>query len=392
MALTDSQIKALRPKDKLYRVADGKGLTMEITPKGAKLWRYRFRLHGKANMLALGAYPSVSLADARRKRDEAAELVDRGVNPSHHRKTEAANTFKAIAEEYLSAQAKVWTPRTLQQRRSLLESDIYPELGNRPINGITPADVLRLLEKIEDRAPVMAHFARQVIGAIFRKAVCTLRAESDPSAPLRGALKPRNIEHHPALPASEIPGFFERMENCASYPTSKAAAELLWLTTVRTVELLGARWEEFDLEAGLWTIPAKRMKKRRDHVIPLVPQAVEILRTLEPLTRRTGWLFPNRDDYTKPASRGVLWKLWNSVADGFTPHGVRSTFSTWAHDSGFETQHIEAQLNHVDRNETRACYNRAKYLEQRRKMLEAWADYLDGLKSGAKVIPIRKKA
>jgi integrase len=392
MALTDSQIKALRPKDKLYRVADGKGLTLEITPRGAKLWRYRFRLHGKANMLALGAYPSVSLADARRKRDEAAVLVAQGVNPAHHRKTEAANTFKTIAEEFLSDQAKVWTPHTLRQRRNLLESDVYPAFGDRPITDIKPADVLRVVQKIEARAPAMAVVAKQVIGAVFRKAIVTLRAEVDPSAPIKGALKPRNIEHHPIIPATEIPAFFERLDAYPGYPTTKIAAELLWLTTVRTVELLGARWDEIDLDAGLWTIPAARMKMRRDHVVPLVPQAIETLRALEPLTRRTGWLFPNRDDFTKPASRGVLWKLWNSVADGFTPHGVRSTFSTWAHDSGFETHHIEVQLNHVDRNESRASYNRAKYLEQRRKMLEAWADYLNGLKSGAKVIPIRRKA
>jgi integrase len=164
------------------------------------------------------------------------------------------------------------------------------------------------------------------------------------------------------------------------------------LTTVRTVELLGARWDEIDLDAGLWTIPAARMKMRRDHVVPLVPQAIETLRALEPLTRRTGWLFPNRDDATKPVSKGVLWKLWDSILTGYSPHGVRGTFSTWAHDSGYQTDHIEAQLNHVDQNATRASYNRSAYLHQRRAMLEAWAAYLDGLKSGAKVIPIRRKA
>jgi integrase len=318
--------------------------------------------------------------------------VTRGLNPSHHRKTQEANTFRAVAEEYLTDQALIWTPRTFKQRKTLLESDIYPAFGDRPINDITPADVLRLIQEIEQRAPVMAHFARQVIGAVFRKAVCTLRAEFDPSAPLKGALKPRNVEHHPILPATEIPGFFKRLEAYAGYPTTKAAAELLWLTTVRTVELLGARWDEFDLEAGLWTIPAERMKLRRDHVVPLVPRAVEILRSLEPITRRTGWLFPSRDNPAQPASRGVLWKAWNSISQGFTPHGVRGTFSTWAHDSGYQSEIIEAQLNHADRNTTRASYNRSAYLEQRRVMLEAWAGYLDSLKAGAIVVPIRRKA
>lgn len=392
MALTDSQIKALRPRDKLYRVADSKGLTLEVTPTGGKLWRYRFRLHGKASMLALGSYPSVTLAEARRKRDEAAVLVAQGVNPAHHRKNQSTNTFKTIAEEYLADQEKVWTAHTLRQRRNLLGVDVYPAFGDRPITDIKPADVLRVVQKIEARAPTMAVVAKQVIGAVFRRAIATLRAEVDPSAPIKGALKPRNVEHHPIMPATEIQAFFERLDAYPGYPTTKIAAELLWLTTVRTVELLGARWDEFDLDAGLWTIPSTRMKMRRDHVVPLVQQAVDVLRTLEPLTRRTGWLFPNRDDVTKPASKGLLWKLWDSILTGYSPHGVRGTFSTWAHDSGYQTEHIEAQLNHADRNVTRASYNRSAYLQQRRAMLEAWAGYLDGLKSGAKVIPIRRKA
>ncbi|WP_077728227.1 integrase arm-type DNA-binding domain-containing protein [Methylocaldum sp. 14B] len=393
MKLTDSKIKGLRPTGKLYRVADGKGLALEVSPTGAKLWRYRFRLHGKANMLALGAYPTVTLSDARKKRDEAAELVAKGVNPAHHRKAQELNTFRSIAEEYLADQAEVWTPRTLKQRRALFEAKIYPALGDRPINDISSADILRILQGIEATAPTMAAFSRQVIGAVFRKAICTLRAESDPSAPLRGALKPRNVKHHPILPTAEIPGFFERLEAYTGYPTTRAAAELLWLTTVRTVELVAARWDEIDLEAEVWTIPAERMKMRRDHVVPLVPRAVEILRSIEPLTRRTGWVFPNRDDSTKPASAGLLLRMWRQLGyKEFSPHGVRGTFSTWAHDSGYRSEIIEAQLNHADRNVTRSSYNRSAYLQQRREMLEAWAAYLDGLKDGVKIVPIRKKA
>ncbi len=322
MSLTDSKIKGLRPQSKVYRVADGKGLALEVAPTGGKLWRYRFRLNGKANMLSLGAYPAVSLAEARRKRDEAAELVAKGLNPSHHRKSQAANTFRAIAEEYLADQAAIWTPRTLKQRRALLESDIYPGIGDRPINGVSSADVLRVLQGIEERAPTMAAFARQVIGAIFRKAIVTLRADADPSAPLSGSLRPRHATHHPTLPAAEIPAFFERLEAYAGYPTTRAAAELLWLTTVRTNELIGARWDEFDLEAGLWTVPAERIKMRRDHVVPLIPRAVEILRSMEPLTRRTGWVFPNRDDTKRPASGNLLLRMWRHLgypAGGFSP-------------------------------------------------------------------------
>jgi integrase len=393
MKLTDSKIKGLRPQAKLYRVTDGRGLVLEVTPSGSKLWRFRFRLHDKANMLALGAYPGVSLAEARKKRDEAAELIERGINPAHHRKAQEVNTFRMIAEEYLTDQAAIWTPRTLKQRRALLETNVYPAIGDRPVNDISSADVLRVLQDIESRAPTVAVFARQTIGAVFRKAVCTLRADSDPSAPLHRALKPRHVQHHPILSAAEISGFFERLDAYAGYPTTKAAAELLWLSTVRTVELVGAQWEEFDLEAGLWTVPAARMKMRRDHVVPLVSRAVEILRTLEPLTRRTGWVFPNRDDSKRPASGNLLLRMWRHLGyEGFSPHGVRGTFSTWAHDSGYRTEVIEAQLNHADRNVTRASYNRSTYLEQRREMLEAWAGYLSGLKSGAEIVPIRRRA
>lgn len=396
MKLTDTKIKGLRPQAKLYRVADCKGLSLEVTPNGSKLWRYRFRLHGKANMLALGAYPAVSLAEARKKRDEAAELVAKGVNPAHHRKERAENTFQSIAEEYLTDQAEIWTPRTLKQRRALLESYIYPAIGNRPVTEISAADVLRVLQIIEaGGAPTVAVFARQVIGAVFRKAVCTLRAEFDPSAPLRGSLKPRHVKHHPILPGAEIPAFFERLDAYAGYPTTQAAAELLWLTTVRTVELLGARWEEFDLGAGLWSIPAERMKMRGDHVVPLVPRAVEILRTLEPLTRRTGFVFPNRDDSKRPATGNLLLRMWRHLGyepGGFSPHGVRGTFSTWAHDCGYQSEHIEAQLNHSDRNVTRASYNRSAYLQQRRAMLEAWAAYLGSLRGSGRVIPFQRSA
>jgi integrase len=383
MKLNDSKIKGLRPKDKVYRVADGKGLALEVTPPGGKLWRYRFALHGKAGMVSLGAYPAVTLAEARKKRDDAARLVAKGLNPSQHRKAQTANTFRAIAEEYLADQAAIWTPRTLKQRRALMEADLYPAIGDRPINDVSPADMLRLLQGIEARAPATAVFARQLAGAVFRKAVVTLRADHDPTAPLTRALKPQHVAHHPVLPAAEIPIFFKRMEAYRGYPTTVWAAELLWLTTVRTNELIEARWEEIDLDAGVWSIPAERMKMRRDHVVPLVPRAVELLRAVEPLTRRTEWVFPNRDDSKRPASGNLLLRMWRQIgypAGGFSPHGVRGTFSTWAHDSGYPTEAIEAQLNHVDRNVTRASYNRSAYMDQRRAMLEAWDRYLTGLR------------
>ena len=392
MPLNDNKIKGLKATGKLYRVADGNGLTLEITPAGKKLWRYRYRLGGKASMLSLGEYPAVSLTEARTKRTEAAELVKQGINPAHHRHAEKANTFQAVALEFLADKAKVWTPRTLKQRTALFENYIFPQIGARPIAEIKPADILRLIQGIESEAPVQAYFARQVIGAVFALAIGTLRAETDPTQPLKSALKPHITAHHATINPSDIPAFFDRLETSGSYPTTKAAAELLWLTTTRTVELLSAKWEEFDLDAGLWTIPAERMKGRRDHVVPLIPSAVEILREIQPITRHTGLVFPSRDNPSNPASKGVLWKLWSRLSEESTPHGVRGAFSTWAHDSGFQTEVIEAQLNHADRNTTRASYNRSAYLDKRRELLTAWAGYLAGLRDKSKVIPFRRVA
>lgn len=380
MPLTDNKIKGLRPKEKLYRVADGAGLCIEVTPAGAKLWRYRYRVGGKASMLSIGKYPAVSLAEARKKRDEAAGMVARGINPVHHREAQAKNTFRAVADEYLEGKGRIWTPRTLAHRRALLELNVYPVIGDMPVNAIRPADILHMLRDIEGRAPAMAYLARQTVGAVFRLAVATLRADADPSAPLRGeSLSPRAVQHHPIMTASEIPAFFAKLETYSGYPTTRAGALLLWLTTVRTVELLGAEWKEIDLDAGLWTVPAARMKMRRDHVVPLVPEAVDIFRSLLPLSRRSGLVFPGRDDPGKRASNGLLWKAWRAVSPGHSPHGVRGTFSTWAHDNGYPSEIIEAQLNHADRNVTRASYNRSAYLAQRREMLAAWASWLAGL-------------
>lgn len=381
MSLNDNKIKGLKPKEKLYRTADEKGLAIEVTPLGKKLWRYRFRLHGKAKMISLGEFPSVSLGKARQKRQEAEDLVKQGIHPTHHRQAKKKDTFQSIAQEFLDEKSKTWAPRTLQQRTTLFQSYIFPNIGERPITGISSADILHLLKNIEEKTPIQAYFARQVINAVFDKAICTLRAEHNPVNPLKKALKKHVTESHEPIPQDRISIFFKSLDEFAGYPTTKFAAELLWLTTVRTVELLGAKWDEFDLCKNIWIIPAERMKKRRDHVVPLTGRATEIVNSLKPLTGNSKYLFPNRDDFNKHSSKGLLWKFWNNIYNGeYSPHCVRASFSTWAHDSEFPSEVIETQLNHVDKNITRASYNRSIYLDKRREILQAWEDYLISLK------------
>lgn len=393
MSLTDSKLKALKPDPKVYRISDGDGLSLEVRPTGVKVWRYRFQWLGKATMQSLGEYPGVSLAQARAKRDEAKALLKSGTNPVTQSKLSKATTFRAVAEEFHADQSKVWTPRVYKASVSLFEREIFPRLGNMPISDIKPADVLAIVRGIEKTRPITARRVQQAIGAVCRFAVVTLRREDDPTQPIRGALKARKPKHHAVMKDHELKAFYEALGRSEAYPAICMAGELLILTTTRTVELLGAQWNEFDLDAGIWVVPAARMKMRRDHVIPLVPAAVELLKMMEPLARGSRFILPARGDRSKSAGSTTLYRLWASLTDGkFSPHGARGTFSTWAHDAGFDTLIIEAQLNHVDKNQTRASYNRSAFLEQRRDMLEHWSAHLDAVRAGGKVIPFRRKA
>ena len=398
MPLTHTRIRNAKPTEKPYKMADGGGLYIEIKPTGAKLWRLRYRLAGKENVFAIGDYQTTGLADARSERDKAKKLIKEGVHPAHHRKLERikrahehANTFEAVAREWLNHNAQHWTARTTHQRKRGLEQDVFPYIGSLPVRQVTPAHVLDVVKRIEKHAPTMASLINQAIGAICRYAVATLRADADPTSPLRGSLRPRQTEHHKPLAASEIPAFLKSLEAYPGYFSNKMALRLLLLTLVRTTEALEAKWNEFDLTKGNWTIPSTRMKKREDHTLPLSKQAVELLSRLWAVTGNGEYLFPNRSNYHKPASQGVLWKAVVSMgyAGRFSPHGIRATGSTILNEMGFRPDVIECQLAHKERNKTRASYNRAEYLAERREMMQAWSDYLDDLMTGANVIPLR---
>ena len=394
MPLTDTRIKQAKPQEKPYRLTDGGGLHLEVRPTGAKLWRLRYRLAGKENVFAIGRYPEVELKEARTERDAAKKIIKEGVHPSHKRKldrirqtSEHSNTFCSVAEEWLERNADHWTERTYRQRKSALQSDVFPFIGSLPVRQVTPAHVLDIVRRVEKRAPAMAVIVNQAIGAICRYAVVTLRADTDPTGPLRGSLKPRQVRHHAPLCASQLPAFLKAVDEYSGQFGNKTAIKLMLLTLVRTTELIEASWDEFDLEQGLWTIPAKRMKGREPHRVPLSPQAIDLLNKLHGVTGHREFLFPNRSDPKRPASRGVLWKAIASLGyqGKFSPHGIRATGSTLLNEMGFRADVIERQLAHAERNKVRASYNQADYLDERRQMMQAWADFIDDQAMGGNV-------
>ena len=399
MPLKDTQVKNAKPKAKPYKLTDGEGLHIEIKPSGSKLWRLRYRLHGKESVYSIGKYPAVSLLQAREKRGEAKELVRQGINPSQHRKHEkirraheSRNTFKAVADEWLERNIATWEEQTYIQRSRVLTADVFPQIGSLPIREISATQVLEIIQNIERRAPSMAIIAQQAISAIFRLAIITLRADNDPVQLVRGALKPIKKIHYKILTKEQLPDFLNVLEDYSGSYTSKMALKLSLLTLARSNEVLKASWKEFDIEQGLWTKPAENVKEREAHTVPLPTQAIDLLNGLKLLTGNRQHLFPNKADPRRPASKGVLWKALVSMGykDKFSPHGIRGTASTILNEMSFRPDVIEKQLDHQERDRVRAAYNRADYMDERRDMMQTWADYLDSLQSSDNVVPIKK--
>jgi integrase len=398
MPLTDTRIRSLKPSEKPYRLADGGGLGLEVKTTGSRLWRYRYRLAGKENVFAIGAYPEVSLKEARIARDDARKLVKEGLHPAQQRKAdrlravhENANTFKAVAMEWLEANKNHWTPRTYLQRKRLLERDVFPSIGTLPMRDVTSADGHAILQRIEARAPQMAVIAKQSIGAISRLAMVTMRADTDIAYPLRNVVRTAPVQHKSPLRPNEIPKFFAALDQYAGYFPTKAAIRLLWFTLARPTEVLEARWDEFDLDSAIWTIPAGRMKMRRSHTFPLPAQAIELLRVLQGISGSFPYLVPNRNDPRRHATHSVLIKAFGSMGytGKFSPHGIRVTGRTILGEQGHPRDVLERQLAHQDAKHVRA-YDQGDRLEARRVVMQQWADYLDGLRAGADVVSLNK--
>lgn len=394
--LTAVAVKAAR----LGKHFDGGGLFLHVTSNGSRYWRLKYRYAGKEKLLALGVFPEVSIAEARRRRDEArAELRD-GNDPGRARQerrfaaeTAVANTFAAVAEEWIERQhvAEVTASKT----RWLLESFLFPAIGARPINEITPRELLAALRTVEATGKLeTAKRAKMKAGQIFRFAILEGRAEADPTASLRGALKTPVVTHHAAITDPKKMGELLRaIDGFTGQYVTGCALKIAPLVFVRPGELRNAEWPEFDLDAAMWRIPAARMKMKAAHLVPLSSQAVVVLRDLNPLTGQGRYVFPSIRTAARPMSENTINAALRALgyeAGQMTGHGFRSMAATRLNEMGWRADAIERQLAHAESNKVRDAYtSAAQYLEERTQMMQAWADYLDGLRKGANILPLR---
>lgn len=397
MALTDSRIRNAKRARKPYKLTDSGGLYLEVRPSGAKLWRYRYRIAGKENLYALGEYPDIGLADARIDRDKARKIVKQGIHPAHNRQAllvatiaENANSFEAVALEWIAQRRTKWTPYYLKQVERFMKADVFPYVGTLPIRSVSAAHLLEIVQRVGKRAPTVALLLRQWCSAVFRYAVSTLRADGDPTVALKGAIHRPRVEHYKPLTRADVPSFLKALESYGGYRTTVIAMRMLMLTFVRTGELRAAAWPEFDLDRAEWRIPAERMKMREPHIVPLSAQTVELLRELYTLTGGQRLLFPN---YRRPKTYMTGTTINRALErmgylGRFSGHGFRATASTMLNEMGYRPDVIERQLAHKERNAVRASYNQAQYLDERRQMMQSWANHLEALATGADVITL----
>lgn len=401
MPLSDTTIRTAKPKDKLYRLTDANGLCLEVTPTGSKLWRYRYRFNGSAKMLALGAYPSVTLLKARQLRDGARQLLIEGTDPGEQKKTAKQAqkveglTFETLAREWFAYNAPRWAESTTYKAKLYLENDLIPGIGSRPVKAITRPDLVELVRKVEARGTLnAAGKIRQWLHQIFRYGLAKGVVDANPATDLSVvAAPPKAARHHPHVTFAELPELLAKSEAANIHSLTRYAIRLLALTAVRPGELRQAPWAEFDLARATWTIPAERMKARRPHIVPLPRQAVAILRQLQEVTGRYELVFAGANPQ-RPMSENTVNKALRLMGyEGRqTGHGFRHLLSTELNGRGYNKDWIERQLAHGDSDEIRGTYNHAAYVEQRREMMQAWADSIDALCAGANVVSIKLKA
>lgn len=402
--LTDTLIRKAKTPAKPIKLSDERGLYLLCVPSGGKWWRFKYRFAGKEKLLSLGTYPDVSLAKARETREEARQQLANGVDPSTRRLLEkrdrveaGTNNFEAIAREWLENVRGKWAAIYHSDTLKRFEAYVFPSIGGCPISRVAAPELLALLRKIEARGTVeTAHKVARACGQVFRYGIASGRCERNPAADLRGALKARpRPKHMAALPASELPTFLDKIDGYDGELQTKLAMRLMALTFVRTSELRGATWAEIDLDRAEWTIPAERMKTNTPHHVPLSRQAVEAFRKLQEMNGKWPWIFAGRAP-TKPMSKNtVLFALYRmGYHSRMTGHGFRAMASTALNEMGYRPDVIERQLAHTEKNAVRAAYHRSQYLEERKTMMQAWADFLDaqrGLKAG-KVVTLRSRA
>lgn len=406
MNLSDMKCKTAKPAKKAYKLADGYGLYLEIRPNGSRYWRMKYRYLGKENRISLGVYPETSLAEARERRDQTRKLLAADINPSFARKEKkrqavlnAQNTFEAVAREWHSNQIERWTSKHAQNVLHFLEIDIFPFIGSRPIADIEAPELLEALRSIEKRGAVyMAGRIKQICGQVFRYGIATGRGRRDPAADLKGALRAFKTRHFAALDIKEIPDFLKALEKNEArlFGRTRRAIRLLMLTFVRTNELINATWDEFDLESGQWEIPAERMKMRNPHIVPLSRQVIELLKEQKEETKHLQnckWVFPSQIRPLDPMSNNtILFAIGRLGYKGrMTGHGFRAlAMSTIKEKLGYRHEVVDRQLAHAPRSKVDRAYDRAQFLEDRQKMMQEWANYLEGVAKGGKVLAFKR--
>jgi len=402
--LTVTAIRNAKPTDKVQRLFDGRGLYLEITPAGARYWRLKYRHAGKEKRLALGVFPVVSLAEARELREQARKAMREGRDPSAERKADkvravlsSETTFEGVAGQWLASQKKSMAAITYAKAERTLEAKVYPWLGARPMAEIDAPEVLAVLKRIEaGGAHETAHRVKARIGQVFRYAIAHGLATRDPSADLRGALAPVVSKSHAAVTEpAQVGDLLRALDGYAGQLATRCALRLAPLVFARPGELRHMEWAELDMAAAEWRIPAPKMKMREAHVVPLSSQAVAILGEVQALTGRGRYVFPGIRTATEPMSENTVNAALRRMGfdkDTMTGHGFRAMASTRLNEMGWAPDVIERQLAHAERNKVRAAYNRAQYMAERKKMMQAWADYLDGLRAGGTVLAFKRKA
>ena len=401
MAGDSGKLTALKVKSAgLGKHFDGGGLYLHVKEQG-RYWRLKYRVAGKEKLLALGVYPEVTLAEARLRREEARSVLRNGGDPSANRRAmkaaameAAANSFEAVAAEWLARQKRDMAPKTYAKASHTFSKLLNPWIGRLPVDQVSAQDMLKVLRRIESQGKhETASRAKQRASQVFRYAIATGRATNDPTAPLKGALIPAKVTNRAAITDEGQMGQLMRaIDGYEGDFVTRCALQFIALTFARPGEVRGAEWSEFDLDKAEWVIPAERMKMKREHVVPLSRQAVAVLRELEPLTGRGRWVFPGRAS-SRPLSDATLNSALRRMGfdkDTMTAHGFRGMASTRLNEMAWPADVIERQLAHVPKDKIRGAYNKAQHLPERIRMMQAWADYLDAIRVSGKVVPIHK--
>lgn len=386
MPLNDRQIKHSKPKDKPYKLTDGNGLYLHITPAGGKLWKLDYAIDGKRKTLSIGKYPHLSLVEAREAAENARKMKAQGIDPSQakqqakaERQAALLNTFEHIARDWHQNNISRWKPNHAQRIMRYLEKDVFPYIGSSPIQELRVAHIKQVLDAITARGVAeTAEKIRQWINKIFNYALMLERVDGNPASALVGYIQPQTTEHMPALPREELTEFYRRLLQVDAEPQNRLCLMLLVLCFPRNTEIRGGEWKEINRQAKTWTIPASRMKRPREHLIPLSDWAMELLQELHQLTGKGRFMFPNRNTISGYISENTLGNILNRIGyKGIaTPHGFRSLASSILNEQGFNPDAIERQLAHVEENKIRAAYNRAEYLAERTEMMQWYSNYL----------------